>query len=62
VRRFNEEIGGRFATLWRNRFQRTYYVGAQWDGPSVWITGETPDSDVADRVLDIARTVRFAPK
>ena len=59
VRRFSEAIGGKPANLYRNHFNGTYYVGATWDTPAVWITAETPDADAADLVLQIARTVRF---
>jgi len=57
-----EQIDGRNAQLYRNRFQGTYYIGAQWDAPPVWISAESPDSEVADLVLNIARTVRFVSK
>ena len=62
VRPFNEDIGGRVARLYRNRFDATYYVGAVWDSPGVWVTGESPDSDAADLMLNVARTVRFTAK
>jgi hypothetical protein len=59
ILQFNERIDGREAKLSRNRLQQTYYIGAQWDTPAIWITGETSSSDAADLVLNIARTVRF---
>jgi len=62
VRRFTEDISGRTANLYRNRFENTYYVGAVWESQSVWVVGESPDSDAADLMLGIARTVRFVPK
>jgi hypothetical protein len=62
ARRFSEQIDGRTATLSRNQFNGTYYIGAQWDAPSVWLTAETPDSDAPDLLLNIARTVRFVSK
>ena len=62
VNRFDEEIGGRPATLWRNRVEQTYHVGAQWNSPAIWLTAETPDARAADLVLQIARTVRFVSK
>jgi hypothetical protein len=62
ARQFSEQIDGRTAALWRNQFNGTYYVGARWDAPIVWLTAETPDSDAPDLVLNIARTVRFVSK
>lgn len=62
VQRFSEQIGGQTATLLRNRFDGTYYIGAQWDSPSAWLTAKSSDSDAADLVLNIARTVQFTSK
>ena len=62
VRPFTETIGFRDANLYRNRFDRTYYIGAVWKSPAVWIAGDSPDSDAADLMLNIARTVRFTAK
>jgi hypothetical protein len=45
--------------MYRNRFENTYFVGATWRDKSVWMLGESPDSDAADVILTIARTVRF---
>jgi hypothetical protein len=62
TRQFNERIDGRDAKLFRDRFQGTYYVGADWDSQVTWIRAETTSSDAADLVLNIARTVRFMTK
>jgi len=62
TRQFTENIGLRAANLYRSRFDRTYYIGAVWESPAIWITGESPDSDAADLMLDVARTVRFTAK
>ena len=62
VHQFNEVIGGKPATLYRNRFDSKYFVGATWATPAVWVSAETPDPDAADLVLQIARTVRFVEK
>ena len=62
ILQFNERIDGREAKLSRNRLQQTYYIGAVWDAPAIWITGETSSSDAADLVLNIARTVRFVAR
>ena len=58
-RQFTEQIGGSTANMWRSRFDNTYFVGAHWRDKSVWVSGESPDSDAADIMLIIARTVRF---
>jgi hypothetical protein len=62
TRQFAETIGFRDANLSRSRFDQTYYIGALWKSPAVWITGESPNSDAADLMLNIARTVRFTAK
>ena len=62
ARRFNEDVGGRSVTLYRNHSDGKYSIGAQWDSPGVWIEGESPDLDVADLILNVARTVRFVDK
>jgi hypothetical protein len=62
TQQFAENIGGINATLYSNRFEGTYYVGATWDAVSVWVAGETTDSQGADLLLTIARTVRFTSK
>ena len=59
---FTEDIGGHAAKLYRNRLNGTYYVGATWETESVWVNGDTPDSEVADLILTVARTVRFATR
>ena len=62
TRQFTENIGLRDANLSRSRFDQTYYIGAVWRSPAVWMTGDSPDSDAADVMLNIARTVRFTAK
>lgn len=62
TRQFTENIGLRDANLSRSRFDQTYYIGAVWRSPAVWMTGDSPDSDAADLMLNIARTVRFTAK
>lgn len=62
TRRYNENIDGRPATLYRNRFEGTFYIGAQWENPRLWIMAESNDSRAADQVLDMLRTVRFVAK
>ena len=49
-------------TLYRNRADGKYSVGAHWESPGVWIEGESSDLDVADLILNVARTVRFLEK
>jgi hypothetical protein len=61
-RQYNENIDGRPATLYRNRFEGTFHVGATWDNPRLWITAQSNDSRTADQVLDMLRTVRFVAK
>jgi hypothetical protein len=60
VRRFSEEIGGHVADLWRNRFGRKYYTGAQWSSPRVWLVGDAEDPATADLQVAVFRTVRFS--
>jgi len=62
TRRYNENIDGRPATLYRNRFEGTFYIGAQWENPRLWIRAESNDSRAADQVLDMLRTVRFVAR
>lgn len=62
TRRYNENVDGRPATLYRNRFEGTFYIGAQWENPRLWIMAESNDSRTADQVLDMLRTVRFLAK
>ena len=59
VRRFTEAIGGLQADVWRNRFGRNYYTGAEWTSAAVWLVGEARDSRTADLEVVMYRTVRF---
>ena len=59
VRRFTEAIGGLQADVWRNRFGRNYYTGAEWASAAVWLVGEARDSRTADLEVVMYRTVRF---
>lgn len=59
VQRFSEEIGGRRADLWRNRFGREFHTGAVWSSPRVWLVGESQDATSADVQVMVFRTVRF---
>lgn len=59
VRRFSEEIDGHVADMWRNRFGRKYYTGAQWSSPQVWLVGDAEDPATADLQVTVFRTVRF---
>jgi hypothetical protein len=59
VRRFSEDIGGHLADLWRNRFGRSYYTGAEWSSPRVWLVGDAQDPATADLQITVFRTVRF---
>lgn len=62
VRRFSEEIGGHLADVWRNRFGRKYYTGAQWSSPRVWLVGDADDPATADQQVTVFRTVRFSAR
>ena len=59
IRRFSEEIDGRRAELWRNRFGSEYYTGARWSSPRVWIVGDAASPKEADLQVTVYRTVRF---
>jgi 2-polyprenyl-6-methoxyphenol hydroxylase-like FAD-dependent oxidoreductase len=59
VRRFTEDIGGRQADVWRNRFGNKYYTGAPWSSPRVWLIGDAEDAPSANLQVTIFRTVRF---
>lgn len=59
VQRFNEEIGGHRASVWRNRFGQDYHTGADWESLRIWIVGEATDPAAADLQVTIFRTVRF---
>ena len=59
VRRFTEEIGGRTAEVFNNRFRSNHFTGAQWSSPRVWIHGRASSSAAADVQITIFRTVRF---
>lgn len=61
VHRFSEEIDGRIAQVWRNRFGVDYHTGATWASPRVWMHGEANDAHSANLQVTIFRTVRFAP-
>ena len=60
VRRFTEVIGGLPADVWRNRFGRDYYTGAEWTTTRIWLEGDARDGQAADLEVAIYRTVRFA--
>ena len=62
VQQSTQQIGGRSATVWRNRADGKNYVGAQWESPNVWLNGESTDTPSADTQMLILRTVRFAVK
>lgn len=62
VQQSTQQIGGRTATVWRNRSNGKNYVGAQWESPQVWLNGESADTPSADTQMLILRTVRFAVK
>jgi hypothetical protein len=62
LQHFTDQIDGRPVTVWRNRINRTYHVGAQWDSPRLWLVGESTDLPSAETQLVILRTVRFVPK
>lgn len=59
---FEETIGGRNAKLTRSRNQGTYSAIGVWDSPPIWLSAETPSSEVADLMLNVMRTVRFTAK
>ena len=62
LRHFSEEIGGRLAQLFRNRYgDDKYYSGASWDSPAVWLNGASRTARETDLQLAIYRTVRFTP-
>jgi len=62
LRQFSEEIGGRRAQLFRNRYgDDTYRSGASWDTPAVWLNGASRTAREADMQITIYRTVRFTP-
>jgi len=58
-RRFTENIGGRDASVWRNRSRDAYFTGAQWTTPRVWLVGTEQTADAAEIEITIIRTVRF---
>ena len=62
VQQSTQQIGGRSATVWRNRSDGKNYVGAQWESPHVWLSGGSPDTPSADTQMLVLRTVRFAVK
>lgn len=62
VQQSTQQIGGRSATVWRNRADGKNYIGAQWESPRVWLIGESADAPSADTQMLILRTVRFAVK
>lgn len=62
IRRFSETIGGREAELWENRFGTSYYTGAKFSRPKVYLVGGASDRGAANLEIEIYRTVRFATR
>ncbi|HEY0154011.1 MAG TPA: hypothetical protein VGB92_18505 [Longimicrobium sp.] len=60
VHRLSEVIGGKRADLWDNEFEGSYYTGAEWSAPAVYVAGESRDRATSRLQLQVVRTVRFA--
>ena len=59
LQRFKEDIGGRTADVFKNRYGSHYFTGARWSAPAVWMDGEASSGGAAELQIKIYRTVRF---